>query len=162
MGTRRSRGCGTDWCACICPALTQSSFAGCSLLALLSLGLLLLGFLATFLSDLFPRLLASSNLGEQALVVLRPTLFTVVLIWFLPLPECQTHAVVMLPCRALIAADHVTLDIFLLFIFPTDASDYLLLFSFSLARTRGRLGRQFRAPLLGALAFSFLAGGIGR
>jgi hypothetical protein len=62
----------------------------------------------------------------------------------------------------LVAADHVTLDILLFFIFTTDASNYFLLFSLSFAGTRCRFGRQFRASFLGTFAFSFLAGGVGR
>jgi hypothetical protein len=112
-----------------------------ALLSLLSFGFLLLGLLSSFLGNLFPRLLTLGNLVQQNLVILGLALLAIVLIGFLTLGEGQPHAVIVLPCRALITTDHVPLHILLFLVFSTDASDDLLLFS--VAGTGGGLGGGF-------------------
>lgn len=76
-------------------------------------------------------------------------LFTEVLVRFLALGEVQTHAVIMLPRRTLITADHISLNVLLLFIFATNTADDFFFISILLTRSRGRFGGRFRRLLLG-------------
>jgi hypothetical protein len=133
-----------------------------ALLALLPLGLLLFGLLSTFLGDFFPRLLALCNLVQESLVILGLALLAIVLIGFLALGEGQSHAVIVLPRRTLITTDHIPLDIFLLLIFSTYASDDFLFFS--IARAGCRLGGGFAGLvflIFRALALALFRSGVG-
>ena len=73
----------------------------------------------------------------------RLALLTVVLVRLLSLGECEAHAVVVLPCRAPVAADHISFNIFLLLVFPTYTPyDFFVLSTF-FAGTGSRFGRMF-------------------
>jgi hypothetical protein len=92
-------------------------------------------------------------------VVFGLALFTKVFIRLLALGKGQAHAVIVLPCGASIAADHVSLDILFLLIFTTDASNDFFFVLF--AGSWGGFSGWFRRLLLGlALGLAFLRGDI--
>lgn len=101
--------------ACPCPRFS-------ALLATLLLGGLFCfgGGSFPLSGNFFPRPFASSYSGQQFFVILRFTLFAKVL--GRGVVVGQAHAVIVLPCFAVIAANHSSLRLFFLFITAADAA----------------------------------------
>lgn len=102
--------------------------------------LLFFQLLPSPLSRLFPRLLPTRHPLQQELVILRLALLTKVMFGFRSFRIVgQAHAIIVLPRLAVVTADHVSLNVFLLFVLSTDASDDL----FRFAGSRRGFGRRF-------------------
>lgn len=127
---------------------------------------LFLRLFASSLSNFLPWFRAIRNTVQEFLVVLWFALLTVVLVWLFSLRKREAHAIVVLPCRAFIATDHITFNIFLLLVLSTNApyqffraplflflfflfSSSFLFFSAFFAGSRSGFGGGFRGFFLG-------------